>query len=148
MKYKAILLKNQGKIYFKVKEITFSPDKTTLQIKDKDKEKTIHLSLDLAYIHNNTGYVFYDIDSEKQLSFKEFSHGIDAEDIDTIITKKLLTSLMIKIKQGTEIIDKSHILMYLLMVFAGVAIGTMIGVIIYPIIVPTPIISQPNIPSV
>lgn len=148
MKYKAILLKNQGQIYFKVKEITFTPDKTTLQIKDKDKEKTIHLSLDLAYIHNNTGYVFYDIDSEKQLSFSEFSHGIDAEDIDTIITKKLLTSLMIKIKQGTEIIDKSHILMYLLMVFAGVAIGTMIGVIIYPMIVPTPIISQPNIPSV
>lgn len=145
MNYKAKLLRKEGIGYNRIKIISFKPEDTTLQI---NKDKTVPINLQFSHKEGNTLYIFIDMDTNEQIKFEKWNSGIDAEDIDTIVTKKLLTSLMIKIKQGTEMIDKSHILMYLLMVFAGVAIGTMVGVVIYPMIIPTPVISQPNIPSV
>lgn len=141
MNYKAILLRKEAGTYIKIGDKSFKADSTTLEI---NKTKTIPIKLDIAFKIKNTGIIFIDMDTETQLSFKEFSSGVDAEDIDVIVTKKFLTSLLAKIRQGTEMVDKSHILMYLLILGAGIAIGFMVGVLCYPLVVPMPITPTPT----
>jgi hypothetical protein len=83
-------------------------------VKFKNKRYPVSLK-DFTYAEKNEILVFYDYDTNKQLSFQDFKNDLCIDDIDQIMTNKVIERLMARISEGIAKRD------YVLIIVLGVA---------------------------
>lgn len=123
--YFAVILKRVSGTYAKIISMRFDPTMETLRF----SKRTFNVELENMGFRDDTGklggkFIYYfDYGSNKQLSFKEFKQKIDAEDLDLLVSRNIVSQLVARLGD----VNKMSLLLMLLGLGLGIAIGFIIG---------------------
>jgi len=124
--YFAVILKKQAGTYAKIVTMRFDPKDDMVRF----GKKTFSIDLKNMGFRDDTArflggkFVYYlDYATNKQMSFLEFKSKIDAEDLDLLVSRNIISQLVDRLGN----VNKMSIILMILGLCLGIAIGFIIG---------------------
>lgn len=125
--YFAVFLKKQTGGYAKITTQRFNPTQKTLQF---GKKSFIINMINMGFRDDTNRFgakfiYYFDYGTAKQLSFEEFKQAVDAEDLDLMVSRNIISQLVSRF--GGSAVGGMNIILIILGVGLGIAVGFILG---------------------
>ncbi len=140
--YIAKFLRMEGDRYVKTGQMKFSLEDKLIRYKDKSFPFDTKI---LGYVEKNKTFIFFDINNNKQLSFKEVGSSINVKLIDQLLESDIIGKLVSRLNS----LQRQSYILVIMAAFVGAAVGYFIGQYFAPVHTVIQYVNSTNgIPSV